>query len=678
MTAPIQPGPGTPTAVSPDSAAAMLRTVMLRAQQAGEPISQQDQEQFVRSISGGRLGLGDLMSGSQALRLPVPPVAADDTQVTPRTPAPLTGNALVFNTARRLLEAKARAAKQGETVTPDDEAGAIAQLSGGKVTPAQVQQAMHENGGAVNGALSAALNGATFGWNDELAGKVNAVGHALLPSLIESGPDARERDRLIQSIFAQQHPVLSVLANIGGGFALPLGALGDLVKGGEAVGTLGRVARGASVGAGFGALAGAGNADDGNRLAAAGTGAVTGGLLGAAVPAIGAARDLLPSNIRALQSGAIPRLLATPVSDEATLGEAPAAKRVLDTLVKSRQQWAQQAYGALRNTDQTVAPADLASALGRPGVAAAWQRARLAGDIADDSPLGSMYERLVQAGANPELARAYAASLPNGTAGEPRSITFGDMLQFKRALDGKVSAAFRAGNGDLGNALSDVRNSVNDVLVKTWPDYAAVANEYGNRLRLETALKAGARLFNADPDEINNALQSLSPAEQNFFRAGMLARLRGAVAKATNVETLYRTFSTPAWQARLEAAFGNRDAFDRMMDAVTAEHQLAQVPTPSLMPTKYQLGGGAVLGMLHHPGVAAAEIAASPVAGLTRTALALRSARSSAAALGSRGDAITALLNRLSSPQPYGIPLAAGLGAGSGYAVPGLLNGGGQ
>jgi len=168
--------------------------------------------------------------------------------------------------------------------------------------------------GTGEGVARAALQGVTFGGGDELAAGLKA---AVNPSNFNEVYDQtlnRARTRADQ--FREESPVTSTVAEIGGALPtalLPMGALGRAAQGGS---TLARSSAGAAIGAGQGAAYGF-NTGEGfeDRLENAGTGALVGGAVGAAAPAIGAGvqrvANLVPKS-RAAQA----TIAAAPSVDE--------------------------------------------------------------------------------------------------------------------------------------------------------------------------------------------------------------------------------------------------------------------------------------------------------------------------------------------------------------------------
>lgn len=132
-----------------------------------------------------------------------------------------------------------------------------------------------------------ALNGLTFGNADTIGGVIGGIRSTLQGEGWDAGyqPNVMgERARLEEA--RQHNPVGSTIAEIGGSIPT-LAAPGAWAF--RAPSLLTKVGRSAAVGAGGGAAAGAGNADDGNRLLGAANGALWGGALGAAAPPVGAA-----------------------------------------------------------------------------------------------------------------------------------------------------------------------------------------------------------------------------------------------------------------------------------------------------------------------------------------------------------------------------------------------------
>lgn len=127
--------------------------------------------------------------------------------------------------------------------------------------------------------------GLGMGWGDEAEAWVRS-------KLGDQGyEDALQQIRSEYGQFARENPISQVAGEFGGG-AIP-GVVAMAVPGGQAAGaqqlsrsTLNTLARLGAIGAGTGAVSGAGSATEGSRLPGAALGAVIGGTTGAAAPLV--------------------------------------------------------------------------------------------------------------------------------------------------------------------------------------------------------------------------------------------------------------------------------------------------------------------------------------------------------------------------------------------------------
>lgn len=166
----------------------------------------------------------------------------------------------------------------------------------------------------VRTALDQGLQGATFGFADELTDRLGAgiasvaTGEKYDDLLKEARGMSKER--MQQQV--EQNPLTAIGANIGG--ALLTGGAGATTKAGTATANMlrsgnaaWRIGKGALAGASSGALYGAGASDDGQRLEGAEQGAILGGLVGGAIPAVGAAVKSSASGVGNIVKGATAR-----------------------------------------------------------------------------------------------------------------------------------------------------------------------------------------------------------------------------------------------------------------------------------------------------------------------------------------------------------------------------------
>lgn len=158
----------------------------------------------------------------------------------------------------------------------------------------QVMNGPEVQEGAGRTALEQGLQGATFGFADEISDRLGAGIASLLTdedydSLLQ---EARRMSQARGERQSSQLPEVAIPAQVAG--SLLTGGAGMATKGGAALaktiasgGLPSRIAKGAAAGAVSGGLYGAGGAQEGERLAAAEEAALTGAALGGASPAAG-------------------------------------------------------------------------------------------------------------------------------------------------------------------------------------------------------------------------------------------------------------------------------------------------------------------------------------------------------------------------------------------------------
>ncbi|HZR02326.1 MAG TPA: hypothetical protein VFA81_04030 [Burkholderiales bacterium] len=370
----------------------------------------------------------------------------------------------------------------------------------------------------------------------------------------------------------------------------------------------------------------------------------------------------------------------------------PIADQRLDELAASRRAWANDAYDKLREANKDIDWTSLAATLQKPGVKQAWQQARLAGDIVSDSPADRLFQSLSEQ--NPEAdagtIRDAMKTVPSLQSmiekGGTRPATFADLQSFDQMLDGRISTAYRAGNGNLAKAYQTVQSAVKDALGKD-PNYAPVQAEYAQRKGLEEAVEAGVEAWGkSDTRALAKQMAAFSPAEQAEFRRGMASQLIDQLrSTSTNRNQAAQLMSaSPATQDKLQIVFGDQPTFQKFVQQVESEAQLARLQKATGgSPTAPRTEAGAASVAAAMPKML--RFARSPL--MSTLGLVNSAARQSAAdavrtdagkiapMLMTQGpDAINQLLARLQMPQP-GLPGAAlGAPAAAGGQFPGLLH----
>lgn len=410
---------------------------------------------------------------------------------------------------------------------------------------------MPEGQGFGNNLMQAVGQGGLFGFGDEVSARLNAM----------TGYDARTgsygnwgttyADQLAavrgqQDQFAEAHPVVSTGAEIAGGVASSL-------AGGAALGLkaapslLGRIGQGAAVGAGEGALYGYGSGEGGvgDRLAEAGQGALFGGAVGAAAPAViagvGAALDPVTGTLASMRSGASPTR----------------ASQAIDTALQRSGRSVQQIDDAIRAAQAAGQPYTLADALGYSGQRALSGAVRTPGearqqiveflasrqsgqglrinnmlDDALNAPRGGVTGFAGQTAAQADEALRAARSAQAGTLYDAARQGAGpvDVRGVIAALDdrlGPISAAPVSGDG-IDAAFSQIRNRLAVPDAKLPEGATAVELSDFNRVlgvkqdvqdMIGKAVRAGENNRARELGEIVRQLDSALEASSGGYRA---------------------------------------------------------------------------------------------------------------------------------------------------------------
>jgi hypothetical protein len=147
-----------------------------------------------------------------------------------------------------------------------------------------------------------------------------------------------------------------------------------------------------------------------------------------------------------------------------------------------------------------------------------------------------------------------------GPAGIPTypNIQYWDYVQ--RALRGRIGTAKKAGNDDLVDALTGLRNSLNAELDKQVPEFGNARRGAARFFGADSALEAGQKFGSAGPmhpDLARKALAKFSPAERQLFAEGWTDSVVQRVkAKGYSQDVIRQVFESPGMKERMQIALG--------------------------------------------------------------------------------------------------------------------------
>lgn len=469
------------------------------------------------------------------------------------------------------------------------------------------------------------MQGASFGFADEIAGGVNALMNPMTTGAYAQGRDS-VRARVDEA--RQNTGWTGTAAEIGGGLlgGIPRAGAGAILSIGQAI------KRGVTTGAGLGALAGFGSGEGAvDSLIKSGVGAAGGAALGGALPV---AANVIGSRVAGMR-----RLMGSDTGGLARqlVGESIAADASTPALVGARLSQA-----ADRGTPLAIADTGenarglLASVARRPGGARtiareaigtrqAEQSDRVVGAIGRDlGPVGyvpQVSDDITEAGrriAKPLYEEAYASPIemtpqlaqiletPAGKQGLNKSMTIAKnegrdptALGFdttedgeailtsvptletldlvKRGLDDLVEdfrdpVTRRLNLNSMGRSIDDVRKGLIGEADRQVPVYGQARAAFAGQAGQRDALELGKASLNASADDIGRATTPLNEAEKQQFALGFRSAMAENLGRATDgASVAQRMLGTPRKREALKKLFGGSDEFSRFLATMNDE-----------------------------------------------------------------------------------------------------------
>jgi hypothetical protein len=519
--------------------------------------------------------------------------------------------------------------------------------SGPNSKPKETQPGLKAQGAKLPTAFRGVINamqGPTFGFIDEIAGGVAAAADKFLPSAFggQRNPGmgfgdlySRYRDvaRGASEKFQDDNPIVSPLMQIGA--SLPIGGVYRIADGAlpVAAGIGGTVRNAAIVGAGSGAIGGAGNAATFGDIPieAAKSAAFSAGTSGV-MSSVGQAGRSTYRNIvgrregsRTAQDLARERVAAALARDETTTTQTAARQRLLG----SEATIADSAGKNTRDLLDTIATmpgrtADRAEELIRSRQAGRFGRLETAaarslntggarmGETVDAfieqraTAAAPLYERLHRIGLQPdnELQALLAAADELGATRVGQRIAIADRAPFtlnatqvsaaghsmrdldytKQGLDSLIASKIDKQTGNYTpEGLSLIR--LKDAFVRKLDDmtvpapgqpslYREARDAYAGPSALIDAVNAGRRAMSQDGESLQRITAGMSASELQAFRVGAFESMRAKIGKEGGQTELLKMWKEPATQEKLRALFPDLRGYREFAAEVAKESRL--------------------------------------------------------------------------------------------------------
>lgn len=473
--------------------------------------------------------------------------------------------------------------------------------------------------------LNAVSQGQTFGFGDEAAGVLTAS--AVAPFSGKTWGDVYRdtvmRERANLSAAREQYPKSSFAGEVGGAMMTGLGAAKLGAKAGSAViQRIPNLARLFGLGAGGGALYGAGASEEGERA----EGAATGAALGAVT---------VPLGIGVGYAGRkIAEKLGKPIGRMMTNTPRTQAVRNIIRSIEADDLTPEEAFRKLDELGPDAVLADIGpnmqalarGASGRLGrarsVASAFLTGRQEGQgnrlfksiVGDQIDLKDFRRGFLsfmnnrQSNAAPLYKEAFeqpltvtpklkailnrpamrqamkkgASYLQNegGGAGHVRLIDYA-----KQSLDDEIGSAIRSGNRNQARILTRLKKELLEEVDAQVPAYKQARELFSGEAQLRDAASMGRGMFTssgnvksgADIDMVEMALDGMSSSERDAFRLGVVRGLADAIETAPETRNVaQQVIRSPRARQALRLAFDSDESFERFIRSAEAESTFSQ------------------------------------------------------------------------------------------------------
>lgn len=460
--------------------------------------------------------------------------------------------------------------------------------------------------GAGNPYLEAILQGATFGFSDELQGLIGG---------------SKEEIRQQQQQMMETSPATALGLNLAGGLASG-SALPSLLKtfGGGRAAIEAAKARpllaSMAGGAGGGALAGAGFAESMEQVPSQ---MIQGAALGAAIPPVlkglktlaTPITNLVTKGVASATSGASPRSIAETtiarqlgrggigaddisalqerLGPQGRLVDMPSAniKQLAEDIVSVPGKAAEIAQRELSSrmlgsTSRLIGDAKKVLGEGNylqttKGIIKSMKTAAkpyyddlVKQSVKLDSELSDLIERPdMKSALNKGFRKAANEGIKIGkTEGE---IPFVALDYAKRSIDDKIGAAIRSGNMDDARIFQGMKRELLGYMDNAFGGYSDARKIYTDGSSMTSAAELGKKILRSDSDEMMEFVADMSDAEKKMFSIGAMKSISDKIKSTVEGADASRRFATSLVKERIRPAFADDDTYKSFIKGLERE-----------------------------------------------------------------------------------------------------------
>lgn len=480
----------------------------------------------------------------------------------------------------------------------------------------------------VDDSVRALARGATLGYADEIGAGLNATVASPFndKSWKQNYDENLTEQRRLDANFDATNPALSTGLQIAGGVGSAIAAppLKGMGVAGRALAEAPRYLRYGLLGAAGGGAAGFGDSEGGldKRLEGGQTGAILGGITGAALPYVGdfigsAARKVM--NMVGARTGApnaAARKIAQAAADDDTtaeqigqrLGKLGKGATIADAGGPNVRGLAEQAANqpgvAQRLAQRTMEPRT--SSMGGRIYESARENLGARGDFygtADDlmaqraKDAAPLYQKAYARQIEPSetinslmsrpamkdaLGRAGAIAAEEGQGEFAKLPSMQTLDYVKRGLDDVLEGYRDSVTGKLrlderGRAIDATRRAFLSELDNINPDYKAARAAWGGPTAAKDAMMRGRNFARGDEEVTAKILRDLPESERTFFREGALQEIKSMMdASADGIDKARKLINTPRIRDALREVFPDNASWGRFKMTLLAETKKAQ------------------------------------------------------------------------------------------------------
>lgn len=143
----------------------------------------------------------------------------------------------------------------------------------------------------------------------------------------------------------------------------------------------------------------------------------------------------------------------------------------------------------------------------------------------------------------------------------------------KRALDDKISAAERAGEGNRARILNGLRKQLLNMVDDAVPEYAQAREAFAGDSAILEAMDQGRSIFanKSTPTQIQRTLRDMSPSEREAYQQGARAAIADVMGTARNDANAARAMFEKGYNQDKLALLVGKEQADQLLKQLDAE-----------------------------------------------------------------------------------------------------------